>query len=172
MGGSTPGRCPVLACVAPLALSGHARPRRFGAVALNRCRISMIHPSAGTRIRRRGGRFSNASASLRLGGRFSFSRFTQGQRGPSKHVTEGIPLRGRFPPWAVHPPALVRDVQALNGTPSGSPPGSVGGRFPALRTAGPPSGAAGEGTRALPVEAGLEWVRGKASGVEGGTLRA
>ena len=87
------------------------------------------HALFGVLRQRRRDVFQHASASLRLGGRFSFSRFTQGQRSPSKHVTEGIPLRGRFPPWAVHPP------------------GSVGGRFPVLRTAGSPSGAAGEATR-------------------------
>ncbi len=47
--------------------------------------------------------FPHVSASLRLGARFSISRFPRGQRGPSKPVTAGIPLRGRFPPQSVHP---------------------------------------------------------------------
>ncbi len=44
-GRANPGRCPGLACVAPLALSGHARPRRIGAVAWVGWWISMGTPS-------------------------------------------------------------------------------------------------------------------------------
>ena len=116
--------------------------------------------------------FPHVSASLRLGARFSLSPFAQGQRGPSKPVTEGIPLCGRFPPQPVHPLAPVRDTQALDVTPSGSPQGSVGGRSRVLGIADPPSGAVDEGVRTRVVEARLKGVRGNALRVEGGTLPA
>ena len=51
-GRANPRRCPGLACVAPLALPGHGRHRRLGAVAWVGWWISMGHPLAGTRIRR------------------------------------------------------------------------------------------------------------------------
>ena len=43
-GRANPGRCPGLACVAPLALPGHGRHPMLGAIAWIRCWIPMNHP--------------------------------------------------------------------------------------------------------------------------------